>query len=246
METQTTIMEYCDKSKPFPRGEVVTSSIRGEEIHFFVVNPNDVIQKQHFSGCFYEEEELEIMSGVFPTGGAYIDIGANVGNHALFVSKFLRPGEVTVFEPHPEAIDILRINLLINGLQEKVDRSFLGVGLSDEDGWAKVNSPDIDNLGGTQLLSGTASGTVPLVRGDSVLHGRSVDLLKIDVEGMELHVLKGLTTVIRENRPYIFIEVDNQNRDAFNAWVKAQKYTITTTYTRYAWLENYLLSPLEA
>lgn len=236
-------MEFFNTSKPFPTGKVVTTVVRGEEIHFYVVNPNDVIQKHHVSGCFYEEEELAIMSGVFPAGGVFVDIGANIGNHSIFISKFLRPGKVIVFEPHPEAIDILRINLLINGLQEEVDRSFLGVGLSDEAGRARVSCHDIDNLGGAHLALDPASGTVPLVEGDSLLRGRAVDLVKVDVEGMELQVLRGLSAVIRESRPYIFVEVDNRNADAFKTWVRDHGYEITTSYRRYAWLENYLLSP---
>jgi FkbM family methyltransferase len=223
-------------------GTIISNMLKGEQIYFFVTDSSDVIQRHHARGQFYELDELRIISEFFPSGGVFVDIGANVGNHTIFVCKFLHPIEVIVFEPNPLAIAMLDINLSLNRLHHIVDSSSLGLGLSDETGFAVAVIPS-GNLGGTRLRTINGAVGIRLITGDSALQGRRVDFVKLDVEAMELKALAGLCDTIAKWRPIIFVEVDDVNADEFLRWVQANGYSIARRFRRYPVNENYLLVP---
>ena len=222
-------------------GQVVRSVIWGEPVYFTITNPRDTIQRQHYAGQFYEPEELEIIRQWCQPGAVFCDIGANIGNHAIFALKFLRPAEVILFEPNPVAIAVLLSNLELNGVMDRCDLAHLGIGLSDhETAGMSVVAPG-RNLGAGRLVH--TGGTLEVRRGDNMLAGRHVDFLKIDVEGMEIGVLEGLAATIAASRPKIFVEVDRTNRAAFAAWSKANGYAARARFRRYRANENFLMVP---
>lgn len=225
-------------------GIVTCSIINSQEIRFFVADEKDEIQRHHNSGSFYEPEELSIISEFFPRGGVFVDIGANVGNHTIYVSKFLHPTQAILFEPNPPAIEILKINIALNNLQRVVDLSHLGIGLSDKPARAHTIVPP-GNLGGTMLHITDAPDGLPLIRGDDVLLQRRVDFIKLDVEGMETRVLEGLSGTVSKWRPSMFIEVNEHNTGKSHEWIKAQDYVVARRYRRYDSSENYMIVPIE-
>lgn len=224
-----------------PVGRVVRVEIWGEPVFFTITRPRDSIQKVHLSGRFYEEPELEIIRQYCPMGSVFCDIGANIGNHTLFALKFLRAARAILFEPNPEAIEILRSNLVLNGVIDRCDLSHLGKGLSDQPADGFFISATRKNLGGGRLSPG--GGVIAVIRGDDALAGDQVDFLKIDVEGMEMQALAGLTRTIQRCRPTIFVEVDQANQAAFAAWVQANDYRVRSRYRRYRTNENFLIVP---
>lgn len=224
-----------------PKGQVVRTVIWGQPVYFTITEPKDSIQRHHRNGAFYEPEELEIIRQFCPPGSVYCDIGTNIGNHALFALKFLGVAQAILFEPNPKAIEILLSNLALNGVTARCDLRHLGVGLSDHarDGLG-IAAPE-RNLGGGQMVEG--AGDLKVITGDQALDGSHVDFIKIDVEGMEMQALGGLTQTIARCRPRIFIELDRTNKDAFGPWVKANHYEIKARFKRYRVNENFLLVP---
>jgi FkbM family methyltransferase len=226
------------------QGTIVQTTRQGEPISFFVRDRYDLIQSGHLRGMFYENEELALIDKYFPRGGVFLDVGSNVGNHAIYVGKFLNPLQIILIEPNPPAVQLLRINVDINRLGGVADLSLLGVGLSDSDGWASAHAMD-DNLGGTRLKRHDSTSGIRLARGDDVLAGRQVDFIKMDVEGMEIKALSGLRNVIRSNRPTMFIEVDDINASQFVDWTQQVGYVVEASYKRYPTNENFLVVPAE-
>jgi FkbM family methyltransferase len=222
-------------------GEVVRCVIWGQPIYFTITNRRDVIQKKHLRGEFYEPQELEIIRRHFKPGGVFCDIGTNIGNHTLFALKFLYASQAILVEPNPAAIAILLSNLQLNGVEDRCDLSHLGFGLSDrvEKGLAMVAHDN--NLGGGRMVAG--EGALQTRRGDDLLGSTHVDFIKIDVEGMELQALRGLSGVIAACRPVMFVEVDNVNATAFGDWVNENGYAVRTNHKRYRMNENYLIGP---
>ncbi|MEM7439168.1 MAG: FkbM family methyltransferase [Pseudomonadota bacterium] len=222
-----------------PPIQIVRSSILGETVLFSVDQPKDLIQSHHLKGQFYEPDELMIMSRVFPIGGRLLDIGANIGNHSVFFGKIMKASYIKPIEVNPRVISLLRSNLIINGLEEVCDTSHLGLGLYDE---VKENVSIKfweNNIGGGKIKM--ADGELNLVRGDDILT-EPADLVKIDVEGAEIKVLNGMASYIDAHRPNMFIEVDNENSDAFTAWVADNKYRVLETFSRYDVNVNYLIT----
>lgn len=226
------------------QGTVCSNTINGRLVHFFVKTPNDVIQAHHFAGQFYEPEELSIISQYFESGSVFADIGANVGNHSVYTGCFLNPSRIIIIEPNPAAIPYLKLNMQLNNLSAVVDDTKLGIGLSDQFGFAEPFTPYASNLGETIMQVGQENGTIPIFSGDIVFNGTHVDFLKIDVEAMEINVLMGLARLIARCRPKIFVEVDVNNFAAFEQWREDNGYAVATRFKRYQTNENYMLTPL--
>ncbi len=224
-------------------GVICSNEIDGRAVRFFVSNRFDLIQQHHLKGEFYEQKELMLITQHFEQGGVFADIGANVGNHSLYVGLFLAPSAIIPFEPNPAVQPTLKINLLLNRLSHIVEDTHIDVGLSDTNGHAEIIIPDTRNLGGAKLQSADGPGSIQLMQGDLALGDREVDFIKIDVEGMEMRVLAGLEMTIKRRRPKIFIEVDNSNAAVFTQWVANNEYRVVERFRRYQENENYLVIP---
>src|SRR5688572_10575306 len=140
--------QWAEDDPAAMRGIVVDTTIEKQRLKFFVANEFDVIQRVHLKGQFYEQEELDIIARYFE-GGVFADVGANVGNHTLYAAKILDARKVIACEPNPAALRILELNIVANGLRDRV--VVHTVGLSAKSGWASLSTPDDNNLGGTRL-----------------------------------------------------------------------------------------------
>lgn len=219
-------------------GTVVHASLADTDVRFFVNNPEDHIQRFHAKGQFYEEAELALMSKCITADMRYLDVGANVGNHVVYLGKCAGVSHMIVVEPNPLAMALLDINVRLNGLLDAVDLSGLGYGLSDRCGPADMIIPR-DNIGAARVIE-KADGKLQLITGDALLNGRPVDFIKIDTEGMEMQCLGGLERTIDRCRPVIFVEVDNANAEDFRQWCAVHEYRIDAQLRRYVDNENFL------
>lgn len=199
----------------------------------------DPIQNAWRRGEFFEEEELALLSKHINSGAHIIDIGANVGNHALFFATRMQAARVVVVEPNPLAMAPLMANVLLNRLDGVIDLSLLGVGLSDasESGYGMKRHDK--NLGATKMFAG--KGDMQVHAGDALFADEIPDLIKIDVEGMEMKVLSGLEQTISRTRPVILIEVDGENDARFQDWRAAQGYDVVQTVRHSRKNCNYLI-----
>ncbi len=227
--------------EPPVNGTVIDNIIDGRMVRFFVTNRRDAIMKFHAEGSFYEVEELEMIRRHYTGKGTFVDIGANIGNHALYVSLFLNASKIIVFEPNPSAISILNQNLRLNDCKN-VQTGFLGLALSGRARRLKGTTPDPDNLGHTVFYD-DAAGEVRAIQGDAVLSDEPVEFIKIDVEGMELEILSGLQETIKRCRPAIFVEVWDNVLRPFQSWCESAAYQLIERFRRYPGIENFLIKP---
>lgn len=212
----------------------------GEDFSFYIDNPADLIQSRHAKGRLYEAEELEIIRANAPDDGVFYDIGANVGNHAVFMAKVLRAKRVYPFEANPRAVAILEKNITANGLNSVIDTSFLGFGIGAGHGSMDVHNPQENNLGAARLRP-AENGSIEIRAIDGLGIPEAPDFVKIDVEGMEIDVLRGMASLLAR-KPPIFIEVNTANIGAFGAWADEHGYAVRETFVRYKSSVNYMVT----
>jgi FkbM family methyltransferase len=204
---------------------------------------DDPIQNALRQGRFYEERELTVLKRMLPLDATYVDIGANIGNHAIFFAKRMRAARVIVFEPNPLALAPLMANIVLNRLEHVIVTDHLGIGLSGRAGDGFGMGRHDRNLGATVLTPET--GEIAVRTGDQLLADETPDLIKLDVEGMEMEVLAGLQATIARSRPYMLVEVRDTNSAAFGRWCLKQDYRVTDEWRVGPRNANYLIEPEE-
>jgi len=216
--------------------------IHGETLyHLPYTGLNAGIEREQTRGLFFEAFELEELRKRVKPGARIVDVGANTGNHTIFFAGPMTAAKVTPLEPLPRAAAALRASVMRNNLAN-VDLSLLGIGLSDRAGRARLATSERGCMGATSLVPDPA-GEIAVEPLDSVVTD-PVDLLKIDVEGMELQALAGAKELIRRTRPLIFIEIANENTLEFSAWLKEAGYRVARVFPDKGHA-NYLIEPDE-
>lgn len=222
-------------------GQIVRFEYLGKTYRFFVKNHADSVQRFHYAGGFYEIEDLNLIKNTIGVGKRCLDIGANVGNHAIFFAKDMNASRVVCFEPNSTALEILRINVALNDARA-IDLDLAAYALGDRKTRGEIETRHENNLG-FGVLKESVDGVVEVATGDDLLADETFDFVKIDVEGHELAVLAGLEKTIARDRPIIYIEVNNVNLRKFTSWTEKHQYVIRERIKRYDVNENYLLVP---
>lgn len=189
------------------------------------------------NGGFYEIDLLEYIDGIRQfilqekRQSIAIDIGANIGNHSVFLGTFVADHLIAI-EPNPDVLACLRRNLSTN-----LDHYTLfecAVGGAEGRGSICMPAHMRGNIGAAKVEADNAGG-IRIATVDSLLATWSeksttpphVALIKIDVEGMEPQVLNGAEKTIKKHRPHIFAEA--AGRDELE---KLNTYLVPLGYRR--------------
>ncbi len=226
--------------------------VDGVQYRFVCSTPTDAIQATLLDGRLFDQNELMTVAKYITDGDRIADIGANIGNHAVFFSKRFPASEIVCFEPNEEAMFLLQRNLEENNCTNVV-QDFIGYGLSDEPGDAISWRGGDNNLGGSRVVDLSHADMVKahpdkfhytkLTTGDEVFLEGGVDFLKIDVEGHEIPCLNGLRQTITRHRPVIFVEISNENMDEVMGMFDAFGYREEWVDTHYAKVTNKIMLP---
>lgn len=165
----------------------------------------------------YEPEAQRLLRAMDLRGAVCVDVGAHMGLHTMLMSKLAGPdGRVFSFEPQSRNFDLLQRNIRANGLSNVQARR---AAVGDRDGTCRM-AVHPTNLGDHRVAAGGFNGgveEVPMVRLDSVLSGLpgAIGLVKIDVQGYETHVIRGMRETLRCNPDAILmIEVFPEGLEA--------------------------------
>lgn len=177
--------------------------------HRITVFANDFIGKKIARVGLYEKESLEYLNALLARIDApvVLDIGANIGNHALAFAT--QAAMVHAFEPLPEVFAVLEHNVRQNRLENIHVHRYA---LSDENSEAVLYRNRAGNVGGSSFdrnSDDVEAVRVPKRVGDEVVGELGldrIDLLKIDVEAHEAYVLKGLMNTLQKRCPFIVME----------------------------------------
>jgi len=162
----------------------------------------------YFVGRWYSLDIQLAMADLIGTGDTVIDVGANRGNFSLYASRLVGPrGKVIAFEPNPICVDLLQREVQTNAID---NITVVHCGLSDSDAILTLTVPTINSGEGSFTDSAYRDNVkfqVPTCRGDDVLKGETPAVIKVDVEGFETNVIRGLSETIRQCSPVLITEV---------------------------------------
>lgn len=173
----------------------------------------------------YEYEETKLVKRLVKSDFTVLDVGANIGYFTLIMARQAR--QVYSFEPEPRNFQILKKNVETNNIK---NARLYNAAVAESSGSSTLHLCDA-NRGMHRIYESkwckAGAVQVPTVRIDDVIAAADFDnvgLVKIDVEGAELGVLKGMrklleegkTTVLMEFHPPSIVEYGAKPRDVYD------------------------------
>ena len=153
----------------------------------------------------WEPLETQLILGRLSPQAVFLDIGANCGWFSLCVGRQFPTAAVHAFEPVPQNFQSLQFNLQLNGIRN-VQANNLGL-------WDSASELHFtSNLGPRNFITseaGPSSVSVQCIELDQYVREAAltrVDLIKCDVEGAELHVLRGAKQTLEKFQPTVLLE----------------------------------------
>lgn len=179
---------------------------------FLIYNKNDMyIGKSIEKYGEFSYLESKLFEQICKEGDIVFEIGANIGAHTIKLSKLVGNGFVFAFEPQRMVFQSLCANLAINSISNVFAYQ---EAISDENGTILIPEYDfskINNFGGINIENTKRGTLVHKQKLDNFINKiNSLKFLKIDVEGMEIGVLKGAKELIKKFKPIIYVENDRQ------------------------------------
>lgn len=173
-----------------------------------VISPGD--GANYYYDGNYELGTLRVMSHCLRKGDTFLDVGASVGQMSLHASGLVGPdGRVLAFEPHPVRGASLRLAIAIN---ERNNITVFHSGLASEPGPQRLYTERVSPsmISTPSAENGNSFVDVEVLTLDSALKNEqvgSVRMMKIDVEGFELEVLRGGQTLLKsKDAPILCME----------------------------------------
>lgn len=158
-----------------------------------------------------EPETTHLFSQLAQRVNTFWDVGANTGVYTLAGCAMNPNLNVVAFEPLPQARERLTRNIGLNHWTERC--SVRAEAVSDSEGQAQFHVPDARFPTSASLhpdgFKGYEGRTIEctVIKLDSLLeHHKRIDLIKIDVEGFEDAVLKGMPDILSQCRPILIVE----------------------------------------
>ena len=162
----------------------------------------------------YEPNVIRALQRYLRPGDTCIDVGSHVGYMTILMAHLVGPqGRVVAFEPVPETFEALRENVRLNNL-ENVQLECTAVG--EQEGTISLFCDSAQELSWTSSVAACRVPgndlkkiSAPMHCLDSYLQVSNLHphLIKIDVEGAELAVLRGARRMLREVRPVVLLEI---------------------------------------
>lgn len=166
----------------------------------------------------FEPTTVLLLNTLVRPGDTVLDVGANIGCTALLFGE--TAGTVHAFEPSPTTCSYLARNVALAGFGHVQVHNF---GLGSQAGETSLTFSPNNRSGGfvsdqTQAGSDHTTETIRIRTLDEALPALGigkVDLIKIDVEGFEGHVLRGAAETLAQHRPLVTAELNHWCLNAF-------------------------------
>ena len=210
---------------------------------------NFVLRSMYLTGENHTAYELKVFLalakkyyGIDSTGeGIFLELGANIGTTDIYFIKKLAPNlKWLAFEPNAENFKMLRINTILNDVEDKVTLVNCGLGDKFDEMTMYIG---LDNPGSNTLikLDDRPVEKVKIIPLDSYLAEnkiapQAIKYIWIDTEGYEAQVLLGAKNLLRENPAPIFMEFNPMAWNKTGYFERFVDLLKTVGYTHFIWV----------
>ncbi len=184
----------------------------------FELDARDLVAREILSWNVWEKPNTDLILGSLHEGSVMVDIGAHIGYYSILGSKVVGPsGRIVAVEPNPETVLRLRKNLELSRTSNVAVEE---VACTDKETTLTFYKANIRNTGASSISESNAriadhgaTARSVTVRGrtlDSIVQElglQRVDFVKIDTEGAEVQVLRGMKNTLATYHPRMLIEV---------------------------------------
>jgi FkbM family methyltransferase len=200
-----------------------------------LADPGKAIGRSIWTTGVHDLAVTETFARLIRPGDTVVDAGANIGYMALLAARAAGPkGKVYAFEPYPRVIEVLRENVLQGNTScPSAEIIIREEALGAKTGTVRLAIPEgiRDNDGLAYVLSNGDAGDdaveVAITTIDEVFPSDVIDMMKIDVEGYELEVLKGMRRTLASGRlRHILFEDHEEARGEVARQLELAGYTI--------------------
>ena len=162
---------------------------------------------------FYERETTNLLLRLNPK--TFIDVGAHIGRFSIILAK--QGSKVISIEPSKDNFEQLNKNIELNNLHGKING--INIGCSDRSGEKILYFiPGNEGLTSLEERERAKKEIIKTERLDNIcknlhLNSKSIDVIKADVEGFELNVLKGSYNILKNASPLLIIEITDKKKE---------------------------------
>jgi FkbM family methyltransferase len=193
--------EFSLRTRFFPPNRIFMAELPNSRLWF---NTTDREMGMVMISGQYEPASTELLKSLISPGMKCIDVGAHIGFYTCLVASIVgKTGKVYAFEPMPSHYDLLLRNIEENNFHEIV-KAFKVV-CSDVSG--KVSVSKVSNMFVVGHNGDSEQELVESVRLDDLIED-TIDFVKLDVEGHEPAVIRGMASILSRNHPIIISEIN--------------------------------------
>lgn len=199
---------------------------------------------------FPEYGEMMFVKNILRSDDVFIDIGANIGAFSLLAASKITNGKIYAFEPSPHILPILKQNIALNNKFDRIEIE--KVAASDKEGNINFDiseTPDYNHIVSSNEVKRKSINILTktidfFLKRKNISH---VKLIKIDVEGAEMIVLKGMQKSLQQRKvDALIIEVNKLSFARFGFSVKDMRgYLEDFGYNLYMFNNTYELVKFE-
>jgi len=168
------------------------------------LDPRECVDAQlWFAPHLYDKPEIDFLCQRFPQTGVFLDVGANIGFWSLRFSQLFPSARIYAMEPNPSTFQVLQENVDVNNF---TNIETLNVGVSEDFGELPLYCNDTGNRGGDSFVLGAGHRKRTVIVTVKPLYAiiadcdiKSIDLLKMDIEGFEEKVINRLFLEVPHN-----------------------------------------------
>lgn len=194
------------KLKKFKKPLYKEIKFRDKKFKILIDPKNGSIDKQLYLNSIYEPEIMNIFYNNLNRGDIFLDIGTNIGYHSLFASTIVcNEGKVISFEPIKRIYSQFKKSIQKNGFNN-IETNNLACGFKESKETIYIDSANVGNSMIFERDLFDSKEEITIINYDKKYLKQKIHFVKIDTEGFEYEVLKGMKKSLEKYGPKIILE----------------------------------------